>query len=399
MQDNKTGIFIFIFLFIVGCRSLDDQTSDIVVVPLQYQDTDTLIEGGVFKFFRNRKIDTIIEYPGEKIKGTIGLLHIQDIIEEVKRPNPGILAFKALHKGKYIMIFDTNGNNSLSDEKPYECDKNKKVKIDRIKLLDGNNIIITSLYFNPSKSSLIFKTNSEDKLSDYGVSIVNKYKYGYLTDQAKKYPIIVGNYFNNIYRKDNTNIYVLKSLIMKKGFRIWELPQYHVGDTIYTSNSVFKFVSLDSMGNSISFRKIHLSKEGNGIEAGFKAIRVNMISITDKTTVNFSKTGYTLLDFWGTWCTPCRELEPELMALYKKYKPDNLKIIGIANDDYKSVSEYIKGQNIPWINVLDPFETAPICRTYKISSFPTYILINAEGEIVYRGSGRSALDKIKLILQ
>lgn len=398
-MNNKVRKYVFFFLFIFGCRSLDDQNSDIVVVPLQYQDTDTLIEGGVFKFLRNKKIDTIIDCRGEKIKGTIGLLHIQDIIEEGKRPNSGILAFKALHKGKHIMIFDTNGNDSLSDEKPYECDKNKKVKIDRIKLLDGNNIITTSLYLNPSKSSLIFKTNSEDKLSDYGVSIVNKYKYGYLTDQAKKYPIIVGNNFNNIYRYDYTNTYLLESSLTKRGFRIWELPQYHVGDTIYTSNSVFKFVSLDSTGNSISFRKIHLSKEGNGIEAGFKAIRVNMISITDKTTVNFSETGYTLLDFWGTWCTPCRELEPELMALYKKNKPDNLKIIGIANDDYKSVFQYIEGQKIPWINVLDPFETAPICSTYKISSFPTYILINAEGEIVYRGSGRSALDKIKLILQ
>lgn len=94
MQGNKTGIFIF--LFIVGCRSLDDQTSDIVVVPLQYQYTDTLIEGGAFKFFQNKKNDTMIDYRVEKIKGAIGLLHIQDIIEEAKRPNPGSLSIKHL---------------------------------------------------------------------------------------------------------------------------------------------------------------------------------------------------------------------------------------------------------------------------------------------------------------
>lgn len=398
-MNSKTRIYFFIFLFTLGCRSFNDQMPKIEVVPLQYQETDTLIGGGSFKYFRNPKVDTTINCQGEKINGTIGWFHIQDNVEAEKRLNPEILAFKAIHKGKYIMIFDTNANSSLSDEKPYECDKNENVQIIGTKLLDGNKIITTNLYLKPEKSSLIFNTNTQDKLHNYGVTIVNKYKYGYLSDQAKKYQVVVGNSFNNIYRKEYTNIYLLESRITKKDFRIWELPQYHVGDTVYTSNSVFKIVSLDSTGSSISFKKIHLAKQGDGIEAGFKAIQVDMISITDNTKVNFSKTGYTLLDFWGTWCTPCRELEPELRALYKKHKPSNLKIIGIANDDYKAVIQYVKGQKIPWTNVLDPFQTKPICSTYKINFYPTYILINAKGEIVYRGSGKSALDKIKLILQ
>jgi thioredoxin-related protein len=59
---------------------------------------------------------------------------------------------------------------------------------------------------------------------------------------------------------------------------------------------------------------------------------------------------------------------------------------------------YIEGQNIKWDNFVDPFDVGPICRKYKVNSFPTFVLIDPKGRIVDRGIGKVGLEKIKLII-
>ena len=59
---------------------------------------------------------------------------------------------------------------------------------------------------------------------------------------------------------------------------------------------------------------------------------------------------YVLLDFWGTWCLPCRELTPELKRISKDYV-SNTNIVGIAYDkNIESVIKYTREQNINWAN-------------------------------------------------
>ncbi len=101
---------------------------------------------------------------------------------------------------------------------------------------------------------------------------------------------------------------------------------------------------------------------------------------------------YVLLDFWGSWCVPCRKGNPHLKELYYSYKDKGFEIIGIAKDDDKK-DEWLKAVEIdglPWHHIL----VGDLDTKYNIKSYPTKILIDRQGVIIGRfGSEEIELDK------
>jgi thiol-disulfide isomerase/thioredoxin len=112
---------------------------------------------------------------------------------------------------------------------------------------------------------------------------------------------------------------------------------------------------------------------------------------------------YVLLDFWASWCVPCRKGNPHLLSLYEKYKDKGLEIIGVASDDRdpeawkKAVAK--DGIDV-WKHVLNG-RTAnadtSISFHYGIITLPTKILVDPRGIIIGRygvdGENDAALDK------
>lgn len=94
-----------------------------------------------------------------------------------------------------------------------------------------------------------------------------------------------------------------------------------------------------------------------------------------------------LLNFWATWCPPCRQEIPEFIRLYERYQGKGLEIIGISLDQggAEEIKEFIKefGVNYP-IAMGD----SDIIRAYGgIRAIPTSFLVNAEGRIVKKYVG------------
>jgi len=100
------------------------------------------------------------------------------------------------------------------------------------------------------------------------------------------------------------------------------------------------------------------------------------------------KDKYVLLDFWASWCPPCRKSNPHLVDLYKKYKGKGLNIIGIAWDDDTQTGwkkAIIKDGLGLWPNVLNGSNTDnDISEKYAIHFVPTRILIDPSGKIIRR---------------
>ncbi|WP_299549208.1 TlpA disulfide reductase family protein [Seonamhaeicola sp.] len=111
---------------------------------------------------------------------------------------------------------------------------------------------------------------------------------------------------------------------------------------------------------------------------------------------------YLLIDFWASWCVPCRKGNPHLIELYKKYHLKGLEILGVSDDDrnhdkWRKAVE--KDQIGIWHHVLRGLELDPntrqqinkhkdISEGYNISSLPTKILVDPDGIIIGRyGSG------------
>ncbi|HEX6881616.1 MAG TPA: redoxin family protein [Terriglobales bacterium] len=93
-----------------------------------------------------------------------------------------------------------------------------------------------------------------------------------------------------------------------------------------------------------------------------------------------------LIDFWATWCPPCRESVPELKDLATKYPPDKFVQISVsADDDHDKWKQFIADKKMTWTQYFDADKH--MLDLFNVHAFPTYILIDREGIIRERVSG------------
>lgn len=104
---------------------------------------------------------------------------------------------------------------------------------------------------------------------------------------------------------------------------------------------------------------------------------------------------YVLLDFWGSWCGPCRASHPHLKALEAKYAPKGLVVINIASENGANARETwlqaIEEDGMTWTQILnnEGRENCDVVKEYAITAFPTKVLIGPDGKILVRAVGES----------
>ena len=91
---------------------------------------------------------------------------------------------------------------------------------------------------------------------------------------------------------------------------------------------------------------------------------------------------YLLVNFWATWCGPCKVEMPSLELLYRKFKERKLKVIAVSNDIFGAqvVAPYIQAQNFTFTVGLDP--KLEVSNQFGVISLPTTFLIDPQGQII-----------------
>jgi len=91
-----------------------------------------------------------------------------------------------------------------------------------------------------------------------------------------------------------------------------------------------------------------------------------------------------LIDFWATWCPPCRAELPNVIATYKKYHPQGFEIIGVSLDsDKDKLVSFIKEQDMPWAQYFDGQGWSnKLAAKYGVEAIPYTILVGGDGKIL-----------------
>ena len=108
-----------------------------------------------------------------------------------------------------------------------------------------------------------------------------------------------------------------------------------------------------------------------------------------------------LVDFWASWCGPCRKENPNVVALYEEYKDKGFEILGVSLDSKRANwLKAIDDDGLTWSHISDlkGWKCEP-CKPYRVNSIPFTVLLDEEGKIIAKNlRGQALHDKVASIL-
>ena len=317
-------------------------------------------------------------------------------------------------------IIDSNNNFDFSDEKKVVFNRDLSTKTHQnLKVRDSFEIIQTSFndfvdgnivnvqknirifpyknYFSFSKPTKLLNLYSSLQL----VSETNEHWIGGFKSDTLNFEIAINSSpltdYQMIIREDN------------KPFPETRNSQYFkhkLLDTLKLDNNYYRLDSIDLAKSKLFMKELGELKSYYGYltddivkNIKFKNLDGNEIVVKDL----LKEKGFLLIDFWGTWCGPCIELTPELLRINKEN--DNINILSVAfenNAGREKVIEYVEKHNMNWTHTYELKNKLNKQNSFvsnlKVGTFPTFILLDKDLKIVYRGFGGDALKEIETFI-
>ncbi|MGH2566580.1 MAG: TlpA family protein disulfide reductase, partial [Ginsengibacter sp.] len=124
---------------------------------------------------------------------------------------------------------------------------------------------------------------------------------------------------------------------------------------------------------------------------------------SSKFTLSSTRGKYLMIDFWASWCHPCRKAIPHWKEVYNKYHDKGFNIVSVSDDSrWKDWFKAMDQEKMPWLQVCDEFPIknipAKVGSLYMTTYIPFYVLLDKDGKVlVYSDNEIKIGDKLKEI--
>jgi thiol-disulfide isomerase/thioredoxin len=162
-----------------------------------------------------------------------------------------------------------------------------------------------------------------------------------------------------------------------------------LNDTKPTCGKLAAYKTLEKMVSQIKGASNSSASSNAKIAVGKMAPEISLPNLSGETKTLSSLRGkVVLLDFWASWCGPCRKENPNVVSVYKKYSSKGFDVFSVSLDENKATWEAaIKKDGLVWSNHVSDLGgwRSAVVPIYEIESIPFPVLIDKEGKIVAMG--------------
>jgi thiol-disulfide isomerase/thioredoxin len=295
------------------------------------------------------------------------------------------------------VVCDANNNLDFSDDKVITCSKSihKLTSDEYFTIPMKHNGLLINYLVQPEVNSSGLKYTQLDEQTHYLVIVPFETYSGYIN---------VNNVDHKIYLKNG----VVRPYFYKDNLEV----SFESSKDVFSSYSGKDVITIDGKkivvdSISIDGSKLFLKQFDNaedfkqhGFLEEFVLDRFKTSDINNKVLSIPTSKRYTLLDFWGTWCAPCKELTPQLVALHSKYR-SKVSFVSLAKSSKLSdVKKYVSKAKMNWPQVVEDERNTKLFsgEMFSVAAYPTFILIDESGKILIRQTGEDGLQKIAIFL-
>ncbi len=276
----------------------------------------------------------------------------------------------------------------------------------------GENITIKADgYQEPNKNSFFEITSNNSKNVEYFNKLIkiNQTLQTKVEAWNKQYKIAEENKEKDLMKKiqedfkaaqDNT-VKEIKSLLPEMGSNLvalWATNFLNAEQDIESLKEIAERFKKEKPNNYNAIPFIENLKRMIGVKIGLEAPEISMKTPKDSVLTLSSMRGkYILIDFWASWCGPCRKENPNVVKVYNKYKGKDFDILSVSLDQDKNAwLRAIQNDNLTWNHVSDLQQwNSAAASAYGVKGIPATFLLDKEGKVIAMNLRGEALE-IKL---